>query len=435
MDTAKMRSTIPQPVDFIIRRIMDNGGEAYIVGGAVRDMILGRPVKDWDVATSFKPEQVESLFSDMRTIPTGKKFGTITVIVNDMPVEVTTFRGEDQYTDYRHPDKIVFVPDIKLDLSRRDFTINAIAYNPYKEPAIVDPMAGLNDIKNKLIRTVGIASCRFAEDPLRMMRGARFLSQLGFDMEHNTRSAITDNAALILKVSSERIKDELDKLLMGHFPYKGLSFMVEVGLFDLIFSPSTCKRIDAKSLAQLKDLDSYPYDIILRLAAIFNFAIIPSYIDNSESIGQAIKKILRRLRYDKQTIKHISNIVPNIRTIKFSRQRKHLAYQLKKLVSQIGEADTFRIIFIKEKECQEENGSTSISDFLRQILKQKEPIYISDLAITGHDLVKLGIGKDNPKLIGEQLKLAHEWVLQCPRRNDAKYLLARLQAVIAEEKS
>src|SRR5690606_27809125 len=190
-----------------------------------------------------------SLFSDMRTIPTGKKFGTVTVIVDDMPVEVTTFRGEDQYTDYRHPDNVTFVPDIKLDLSRRDFTINAIAYNPYQEPSIVDPMDGLTDIKNKLIRSVGVASCRFSEDPLRMMRAARFLAQLDFDMEKNTRDAIINNAPLILKIASERIKDELDKLLMGDFPYKGLSFMFDVGLFNLIFSLPENKAIDIDCLA------------------------------------------------------------------------------------------------------------------------------------------------------------------------------------------
>ena len=429
-----MRYNIPYPVDFIIRRIMDNGGKAYIVGGAVRDMILGKPVNDWDIATSFKPEQVESLFSDMHTIPTGKKFGTVTIIVNNMPVEVTTFRGEDQYTDYRHPDNITFVPDIKLDLSRRDFTINAIAYNPYQEPAIIDPMDGLSDIKNKLIRTVGVASCRFAEDPLRMMRGARFLSQLGFDMESSTRNAIADNASLILKVSSERIKDELDKLLMGHFPYKGLSLMFDVGLFDLIFSLSTCQRIDVNCTAQLKMLNSYPRDIILRLAAVFNFAVIPSDINNHEFIVQMIKKVLCRLRYDKQTIKHISNIVPNVRTTKFSQQNAKLAYQLKKLVSQIGETDAFRVIFIKEKTDLGKNTSTNISDILQQILNRKEPIYISDLAITGYDLVKLGIGKDNPKVIGDLLKLAQEWVLQCPRRNDAKYLLPRLQSIMPSGK-
>lgn len=439
MDVTKMHSYIPQPVDFIIRRIMDNGGEAYIVGGAVRDMILGRPVNDWDVATSLKPEQVESLFSDMRTIPTGKKFGTVTVIVDDMPVEVTTFRGEDQYTDYRHPDNVTFVPDIKLDLSRRDFTINAIAYNPYQEPYIVDPMDGLTDIKNKLIRSVGVASCRFSEDPLRMMRAARFLAQLDFDMEKNTRDAIINNAPLILKIASERIKDELDKLLMGDFPYKGLSFMFDVGLFKLIFSLPENKAIDIDCLAPLKALNSYPRDIILRLAAIFNFAVIPSDIDDHDFIVQELRKVLRRLRYDKQTIKHISNIVPNIRTIEFSQQKDQLSYQLKKLVSQIGEDDAFRVVFIKEKmksrkNKSKENASIDISDTLRQILNRKEPIYISDLAITGHDLVKLGIGKNNPKIIGELLKLAQEWVLQCPRRNDAKYLLPRLQSIIDNEK-
>mgnify|MGYP000849115033 CR=1 FL=1 len=429
---------IPKQVDFIIRRIMDSGGKAYIVGGAVRDLILERPVNDWDVATSFLPDQIESLFSDVRTIPIGKKFGTITVLVDNMPVQVTTFRGEDQYTDFRHPDNIIFLSDIESDLSRRDFTINAIAFNPYIHPSVIDPMNGLADIDNRLIRTVGTASCRFAEDPLRMMRAARFLSQLGFDVETETHNAIKKHASLLLNVSSERIRDEMDKLLLGDFPYKGLSFLVDVGIFELIFTTSIFKAMNIKDFSILKTIDNSPPDIILRLAAVFNFVVIPKCIVDHHIITQIIQEILYRIRYDKQTIVHVSNIVRKVRNITFSCEHSELAYQLKKLVSMVGKDNTFRIIFIKEIEMTSTEKKippniANAAHILREILGRKEPIHLSDLAITGYDLISLGIGKNNPEIIGKLLNLAQEWVLRCPQRNNRNYLLARLQSIIEND--
>jgi len=426
---------VPQSVDFVIRRIMNKGGEAYIVGGAVRDLILERPVNDWDIATSFTPDEIEILFSDMHTIPTGKKFGTVTIIVDNMPIQVTTFRGEGQYTDYRHPDRIIFVPDIESDLSRRDFTINAMAFNPYHQPAILDPMGGLMDINKKLVRAVGIPSDRFAEDPLRMMRAARFLSQLGFVMETETRNAIEKQSSLILKVSSERIRDELDKLLLGNLPYKGLSFLFDVGIFNLIFAPSASKTTNLRNSSFLKMIDFYPSDIILRLAAVFNFAVIPNYIVNHDIILQSIQEVLHRLRYDKQTITHTSRVVSNLRNTTFNHEISNLTYQVKKLISEIGEDDTSRIIFIKEKEMSilGQKMPFDIHRIFKQILERKEPIYLSDLAINGHDLINSGIGKNNPEIVGKLLKLAQDWVLKCPQRNVRSYLLPRLQSIIPYE--
>jgi len=425
---------IPEQVDFIIRRIMKSGGKAYIVGGAVRDLILKRPVNDWDIATSFHPDQIEILFSDVRTIPTGKKFGTITVLVDNMPVQVTTFRGEEQYTDFRHPDKVTFLSDIESDLSRRDFTINAIAYNPYISPSVIDPMNGLSDIYNRLIRAVGTASCRFTEDPLRMMRAARFSSQLGFDIEAETYNAVKKHASLLLNVSAERIRDEMDKLLLGDFPYKGLSSLIDLGIFNLIFNTPTFKTINIKDFNVLKSFDNYPPDLILRLAAVFNFAVIPGYIAEHHIITKTIQEILQRLRYDKQTIVRVSGIVQNVRNITFSPDYSELAYQLKKLVSLVGEDDSFKVIYLKEVEMTSTGNKISPSianaaHTLRQILMHREPIYLSDLAITGHDLIRLGIGKNNPEIIGKLLKLAQEWVLRCPQKNNRDYLLPRLQSI------
>ena len=208
-------ASIPKPVQDCCNILRAAGYEAYPVGGCVRDRLLGRVPEDWDVTVSARPEQVLSLFS--HAIPTGLKHGTVTVILEDMPIEVTTFRRESGYGDSRHPDNVFFDTDLTGDLARRDFTVNAMALGENGE--VIDPYGGREDIKNRLIRAVGDPRKRFSEDALRILRGVRFAAQLEFDIESETGAAMADHAALADHVAPERIKTEVEKILCSPRPW------------------------------------------------------------------------------------------------------------------------------------------------------------------------------------------------------------------------
>ena len=225
-----MNIYIPNEVKFIIDTFYKNNFEAFMVGGCVRDSILNNSPKEYDITTSAKPEDTLSLFE--KTIPTGIKHGTVTVLINNNSYEVTTYRTEGNYLDNRRPSSVNFVSDIRDDLSRRDFTINALAYN--KSAGLVDYFNGISDIKNSIIRCVGDADKRFKEDALRMLRAVRFSCQLNFDIEEETYNAILNNHKLIGNISFERIRDELCKILISDNPSKGLILLKDTGLLGII---------------------------------------------------------------------------------------------------------------------------------------------------------------------------------------------------------
>lgn len=199
---------IPKRVIFCLQRLQ-SAGSAFLVGGCVRDMLLGKPPNDWDIATSLTPQAVKSLFADVPVIDTGLQFGTVTVLCDHLPIEVTTFRGEGRYSDARHPDEVIFVRRIEDDLSRRDFTVNAMAMDD--AGTIVDPFSGREDLQKKVIRCVGNPPDRLNEDPLRVLRGVRFACNLGFSIEEHTKTALKEAAPLLQKISAERIAIELKK--------------------------------------------------------------------------------------------------------------------------------------------------------------------------------------------------------------------------------
>ena len=197
----------------VLDRLHENGYEAYVVGGSVRNMMLGMSVDDFDITTNALPNETKLLFPDFTVVETGIKHGTVTVVVNGENVEITTYRTEGEYTDSRHPDKVEFTSSLELDLSRRDFTVNALAYDG--EGAVVDLFDGEEDIKNKVIRAIGNPYERFNEDALRILRAVRFSSVLGFDIEENTRCAMLECKHLLSKISKERIAVEINKFLRG----------------------------------------------------------------------------------------------------------------------------------------------------------------------------------------------------------------------------
>ena len=196
---------IPENASFIIQTLEKSGFEAYVVGGCVRDMVLGREPEDWDITTSATPQQVKALFR--RTIDTGIQHGTVTVMVGSEGYEVTTYRMDGEYEDHRHPKEVVFTPNLIEDLKRRDFTINALAFNP--RTGLVDEFDGLGDLERHCIRCVGVAKERFEEDALRMLRGIRFAGQLQFELEEKTLQAIEEKAPTLTNVSAVRIRTEL----------------------------------------------------------------------------------------------------------------------------------------------------------------------------------------------------------------------------------
>ena len=238
---------IPSGVNTIIKTLYENGFEGFLVGGCVRDSILNRNPNDYDVTTNALPDDIIRIFE--KTIPTGIKHGTVTVLLNKEPFEVTTYRIDGEYLNNRSPEEVTFVTNIKEDLARRDFTINAMAYND--EKGLVDFFNGRDDLKNKIIRCVGDADKRFNEDALRMLRAIRFCTQLDFEIEEKTLAAITNNSHLIKNISVERVADELNKCLLCNKPSKAFLLLEKTGLLKYIL-PDLQETVGFKAYCFLK---------------------------------------------------------------------------------------------------------------------------------------------------------------------------------------
>lgn len=448
MMNSSINISLPKEVEIILNRIMEKGGQAYVVGGAVRDALLGRPVNDWDVATSFHPDDIERIFSFARTIPTGKKYGTVTVIINDMPVEVTTFRGEGQYSDFRHPAQITFLSDIVEDLSRRDFTINAMAYNPYLAEPLIDPFGGLRDLSRKLIRTVGQPERRFAEDPLRIMRGIRFCAELGFSLEENTFKAACAHHHLLSRISPERIRDELNKIMIAPDPFESLVLLYETGTFEVIL-PELNQCLSHAGQLAFKAVKLCRPDGVLRLAALY--CCMVAHQDGTwgrTTNGRApelsdkvklVERSLRRLRYDNKTVRRVTQLVSSF-PVQFSSDTAEAAYQIRKLMGNLGVQDAFNLFELKRTyllaagQKEQSERIAALTSIAHEILARGDALNLSQLAINGHDVMATGIGVDDPRDIGKALQQAYEWVLMHPEWNDKKLLLSKLKALYKQDK-
>ena len=342
------RIRIPHELKKMNELFRQNGFEAYLVGGAVRDTLLGKPASDWDVATNAKPEDVMRIFH--KVIPTGIEHGTVTVHFMQHEIEVTTYRIDENYNDGRHPDSVKYTSDITEDLSRRDFTMNAIAAS-LDDGTVVDPFYGEDDIKNRIIRTVGKPDERFAEDGLRPVRAVRFAAKTGFSIEPETLAAIPRALSVTAKISIERFRDEFLKLVASPEPVKGLRLLEETGILKL-FLPEFCQcrgvvQADGRGIHNFDVLDHLYFalegaswienqrgtspNLLLRLAALFHDIGKPSVrkvsekaLDpaapektstiytfyNHESVGALMTdKILDRLRLPKVQIRYVSHLV------------------------------------------------------------------------------------------------------------------------------
>ncbi|HHY83166.1 MAG TPA: hypothetical protein GX505_10885 [Clostridiales bacterium] len=447
---------LPYAVEYVMKKIMNAGGQAYLVGGALRDRLLGITVTDYDIATSLTPDQIENLFSEEKTWSGGKRFGTITVAVGGQNIEVTTFRKESLYSDSRHPDQITFVSDIFADLSRRDFTVNAMAYNPFIADGLVDPFGGRRDLEQHIIRTVGSPYERFAEDPLRIMRGIRFCAQLDFSLDEETTKAMKDCSNQLLKVSSERIRSELDKLLLSPHHHKGLMLMQETEIIGILFAVRNTitgvltkpGRLTANGIQAMKAIEP---NLSYRLAALI-VILYPKDFTAQEN-SDAVKEIMSNLRYDNKTMRHVISLLQGYSG--FSAMEVS-PFTMRRLLGNMGAEDARQIIKwynamqnalnndaadnpasyndSANNDDAASNKARTASALLDEILQNNDPVLPSQLAVNGNDIHKLGIGTNDQRIIGEALKLAYQWVLEDPARNNAAYLLDRIRNHYSDNK-
>ena len=440
-----MKLRIPPKAAFVIDILQRHGHEAYVVGGCVRDSILARDPQDWDITTSARPEEVRSYFR--RTVATGMQHGTVTVMIEDQAFEVTTFRIDGAYSDGRHPDAVVFTPSLLEDLKRRDFTINAMAYND--KEGLIDPFGGMADLQRHLIRCVGDPDDRFTEDALRIMRALRFSAQLGFTVEEATLKAISGHAERLKMVSAERIQVELVKLLTSDNPMH-MRYLYETGITSVVLpefdpcmvtpqnTPYHCYNVGEHILHTLPVV---PADKVLRLTMLLHDIAKPLLrrtddrgVDHFK--GHAMVSadmaytILKRLKFDNDTISKV------VRLVRYHDVRLRAEdAEVRRGIYEVGpdlfpdyltvqRADTAAKSSYRQAEAFERIDRINLAYI--GILGRKEPLSLKDLAIRGDDLLKIGI---RGKAIGTILETCLMLVLKDPRANDRDLLMTYAESV------
>lgn len=398
-----VRIELPKDVRHIINVLMENGYEAYAVGGCVRDSILGRTPGDWDITTSALPMQVKALFR--RTIDTGIQHGTVTVMLGKNGYEVTTYRIDGKYEDSRHPKSVEFTSNIVEDLKRRDFTINAMAYND--EHGIVDVFDGMGDLKRKIIRCVGKAHDRFDEDALRILRAVRFSAQLGFDIEDDTAKAAKELAPTLVKISRERIHTELNKLLLSGNP-DYFSVVYDLGVMKIIIPE--LENIDAHKLDRIQHF-------IKKTRAVLpeRYAALLSCVD-ADTAG----RILKGLKLDNATISMAAKLVKyyNMNPVLSEAAVRHY-------INEVGENDALRIVDFNISICGSElnKGYTDMKKICVMVKERGDCTELRNLKISGRDLMEAGFPAG--KQLGEILQKLLCEVLDNPKFNEYNYLLKR----------
>jgi tRNA nucleotidyltransferase (CCA-adding enzyme) len=414
---------LPKDVEFVIHTLNKNSYQAFIVGGCVRDALLGIEPKDWDITTDALPYEIKNIFE--KTIDTGLKHGTVTVLTHNQSIEVTTYRIEGKYSDHRRPDKVIFTSHLEQDLARRDFTINSIAYHPQK--GIIDPFKGIYDLNKGIIRAVGDADKRFEEVALRMLRALRFSAQLGFKIDADTMESIKKKKTLINSISKERIRNELENILLSKNSYKFL-LLKETGLLAFVL-PELDKYSINKIKYIIKGIERIESDSILRWTMLLH----------KEDVESA-RSILKKLKFDNYTIKRVCMLVKY-----HSINIVSLPQCVKKVVSIIGDEMFLKLMKIKEAIFSVEvnhylNKSKKLKNselekyyelekkkidkiiFIYHSAKEKgECMNIKELAVNGNDLVNIGFKEG--KRIGEILKILLEIVIQQPDMNSKEDLL------------
>ena len=435
-----MEITLPKQVKKIIETLEQAGYEAYAVGGCIRDSVLGRKPNDWDITTSARPLETKALFR--RTVDTGLKHGTVTVLMDAEGYEVTTYRIDGEYEDGRHPKEVLFTSDLVEDLRRRDFTINAMAYN--EKDGMVDAFDGMGDMERRIIRCVGDAGERFTEDALRILRAVRFSAQLGFSIEEKTREAVMRLAGNLAKISAERIQTEMIKLLVSPHPGE-LRTAWETGItavilpeFDVLMETEQNTPHHRYTVGEhtLHALENVREDKVLRLAVLFHDMGKPQVrtVDetgrdhfkghpvNSERIAE---EVLHRWRLDNDTLNKVKRLV------KYHDLRPALNQKsVRRMICRVGE-DMFPMllevqradILAQSSYGQEEklHDLDEVNRIYHEILEERQCLSIKDLAVGGRELIADGMkpGKE----LGQMLALLLDHVLEEPQHNTKEYLL------------
>ena len=436
----EIKINLPEKVHTIITTLQQNGYEAYAVGGCVRDSILGRKPGDWDITTSAMPEETKALFE--KTFDTGIEHGTVTVLLDKEGFEVTTYRIDGKYEDSRHPKEVTFTRSLKEDLLRRDFTINAMAYN--ETDGLVDIFGGIKDLEKKVIRCVGDAKARFSEDALRILRGVRFAAQLGFEIEEDTRKGMSELAPTLKNISAERIQVELVKMLVSKRP-ELLRDAYELGI-TAIFLPEFDRLMETEqetphhmySVGEhtIHTLENVRADKVLRLTMLLHdmgkpalktmdengVAHFKKHAFESEIIA---KKVLKRLKFDNDTLNKVTKLV-----LYHDYRMPATAKNVRRAMNKIGEelfpyymevrrADVLsQSMYQREEKIQ---NLDEIEEIYAQIVEEGQCVSLKTLAVTGKDLIAAGMkpGKE----IGEKLNELLEIVIENPELNKKSELL------------
>lgn len=443
---------MPQAVREIIETLESAGYEAFAVGGCVRDAVLGRIPADWDITTSAMPEEVKALFA--RTIDTGIQHGTVTVMVDHVGYEVTTYRIDGEYEDARHPKEVSFTSNLVEDLKRRDFTINAMAYND--RAGIVDEFDGIGDLERGVIRCVGNPLDRFGEDALRMLRAVRFSAQLGFVIDEETKAAIQELAPNLEKISAERIQVELVKLLTSDHP-DYLREAYETGItaivlpeFDAIMKCEQKDALHEESVGEhtLRSLLNVEADKVLRLTMLFHdFGKPMTHSKSEEGVtrffghpdvsSELSKEIMRRLKFDNDTTDKVKKL-----TAVHGLFVKNAPNRVRRCMSKVGK-ELFPY-FLKVRRAnilawKEDAQEKALSELLELetiyegILEREECVCIKELSVDGKDLMAEGVKQG--KQIGEILSDLLEIVLEEPEKNKKETLLSYVKETYLTEEA
>lgn len=438
-----MQIKMPVQAQKIIKRLENAGYEAYIVGGCVRDSILGKDPADWDITTSASPAEIKELFS--YTIDTGIEHGTVTVMEDHRPFEVTTYRVDGKYEDHRRPKEVYFTKSLKEDLLRRDFTINAMAYSDTK--GLVDLYGGREDLKNGIIRCVGNAAQRFDEDALRILRALRFQAQLGFQIEEETKAAIRRQACFLKDISAERIQVELDKLLVSDHPevlvdaYKLGVTEVILPEFDVMMetpqnNPHHKYSVGMHTVESMKQIEP---EHILRWTMLLHDVGKPEAREEGKDkdhfkmhpvIGEKIAEtIIRRLKFDNQTLKQVKTLVL-WHDRRFGSLKEASLKTVRRWVSQIGPDMFAKLMKIQaadiaaQSEYQREEKEAVLAktkELFQEILETGDCLTVRDLAVSGTDMIEAGVPQGRE--VGQMLSWLLDQVLERPDLNKKETLM------------
>lgn len=443
-----IKITMPEQVALIINTLNEAGFEACVVGGCVRDSIMGRVPDDWDITTSADPLEVKKLFR--RTVDTGIKHGTVTVMFGKIGYEVTTYRIDGEYEDNRHPKEVIFTKSLAEDLKRRDFTINAMTYHP--KEGLVDLFDGVGDLERKCIRCVGCPEERFSEDALRMMRCVRFSAQFGYTIEEKTKQAIRKLAGNLRSVSAERIRVELVKLLTSDHP-DYLQEAWELGITKIVLpefdvcmgtpqnNPHHCYSVGEHTLKSLKAVRA---DKVLRLTMLLHDIGKPltkttdemgkdHFKKHPKESAKLAKNILQRLKFDNDTLRRVCRLV-EYHDWSIDLKDNLRISTVRRLIAEIGEEafpDMFEVnradLLAQSMHLREEKQAKQkrLEDMYHEIQERKECLSLKDLAVNGRDLLEKGLRPGRE--IGEILQRMLSDVLEDPAHNEKKYLLNNLK--------